>query len=104
MTPEQFIAKWQRARLSERSACQQHFLDLCELLNQPKPAAADPEGAWYTFERGVHKTDGAGGQGWADVWMRGRFGWEYKGKHKQVHAVILLLPNSSRLDYERKYM
>src|SRR6266852_6103345 len=61
MTPPQFIAKWKRANLSERSAAQQHFLDLCELLGQPKPAAADPDGAWYTFERGVHKT---GGERW----------------------------------------
>ena len=38
MTPQQFIAKWQRVTLGERSACQQHFLDLCELLGQPKPA------------------------------------------------------------------
>ncbi|MEX2287034.1 MAG: type IIL restriction-modification enzyme MmeI [Planctomycetaceae bacterium] len=84
MTPHEFIQKWQRATLSERSACQQHFLDLCELLGQPKPAEADPEGAWYTFERGVTKTEG--GQGWADVWMRGHFGWEYKGKHKDLVA------------------
>ena|SRR5207302_651232 len=42
MKPQQFIAKWKRAELSERSAAQQHFLDLCELLGQPKPAA-DPE-------------------------------------------------------------
>ena len=55
MTPQQFIAKWQRVNLSERSACQQHFLDLCELLGQPKPAEADPDGAWYTFEKGVHE-------------------------------------------------
>jgi hypothetical protein len=34
VTPQQFIAKWQAANLSERSACQQHFLDLCELLSQ----------------------------------------------------------------------
>jgi len=68
MTPQDFIAKWQRANLSERSAAQQHFLDLCDLLGQPKPAAADPDGAWYTFERGVQKT--GGGDGWADVWMR----------------------------------
>ena len=72
MTPQQFINKWQRVTLSERSACQQHFLDLCELLDQPKPAAADPDGAWYTFERGVEKTDG--GHGWADVWMKGHTG------------------------------
>jgi hypothetical protein len=84
MTPHDFIAKWQRANLSERSAYQQHFLDLCELLGQPKPAAADPEGAFYTFERGVHKTEG--GSGWADVWLRGHFGWEYKGKHKDLVA------------------
>ena len=84
MTPQQFIAKWQRVNLSERSACQQHFLDLCELLGQPKPAEADPEGTWYTFEKGVQKTEG--GQGWADVWMRDHFGWEYKGKHKDLKA------------------
>ncbi len=82
MTPQQFIAKWQRVHLSERSACQQHFLDLCELLGQPKPAEADPEGQWYTFERGVAKTEG--GNGWADVWKRGHFGWEYKRKHRNL--------------------
>src|SRR5437764_13453109 len=84
MTPQQFIAKWKKADLSERSACQQHFLDLCELLGQPKPAAADPVGAWYCFERGITKTEGE--QGWADVWMQGHFGWEYKGKHKDLVA------------------
>lgn len=68
MTPQEFIAKWQRANLSERSAYQQHFLDLCEVLGQPKPAEADPDGAWYTFERGLRKT--TGGKGWADVWPR----------------------------------
>jgi hypothetical protein len=84
MTPQEFIAKWKKVQLSERSACQQHFLDLCELLGQPKPAAADPVGAWYTFERGVRKT--AGEKGWADVWMKEHFGWEYKGKHKNLVA------------------
>lgn len=82
MTPQEFISKWQRVTLSERSACQQHFLDLCDLLKQPKPAAADPEGAWYTFERGLK--DNEGDQGWADVWMKNHFGWEYKGKHKDL--------------------
>ena len=47
MTPQDFITKWQRANLSERSAAQQHFLDLCELLGQPKPAAADPAGVLH---------------------------------------------------------
>ena len=52
------------------------------MLGQPKPAEADPEGTWYTFEKGVQTTEG--GKGWADVWMRGHFGWEYKGKHKDL--------------------
>jgi len=82
MTPQEFIAKWKRANLSERSAAQQHFLDLCELLGQPKPAQADPDGAWYTFERGVHKT--GGGEGWADVWYKGHFAWEYKRKRRNL--------------------
>jgi type II restriction/modification system DNA methylase subunit YeeA len=87
VTPQEFIAKWQPVELTERSACQQHFLDLCELLGQPKPAAADPQGAWYCFERGVSKSEGGsddGARGWADVWMRGHFGWEYKGKKKRL--------------------
>jgi len=60
MTPAEFIAKWKAADLSERSAAQQHFLDLCELLGQKKPAEADPKGEFYTFERGVEKTSGRG--------------------------------------------
>lgn len=76
MTPKQFIDKWSLTKLTERSAAQQHFLDLCELLEEQKPAEADPIGEWYTFEKGVSKTDGTGG--FADVWKRGCFGWEYK--------------------------
>jgi hypothetical protein len=60
-------------------ADQERFLSA---VGQPKPAAADPEGAWYTFERGVHKT--GGGAGWADVWMKGHFAWEYKRKRKSL--------------------
>jgi len=37
MTPQQFIAKWRAANLSERSACHQHFLDLCDVLGQLAP-------------------------------------------------------------------
>jgi hypothetical protein len=84
MTPQQFIDKWQASKLSERSACHEHFLDLCKLLGQPTPAESDPDGAWYTFERGVHKLEGE--QGWADVWMENHFAWEYKGKHKDLTA------------------
>ena len=37
MSSQQFIAKWRAAQLSERSAYQQHFCDLCDLLGQSKP-------------------------------------------------------------------
>jgi len=53
-----FVARWQRSTLTERSAAQQHFLDLCAVLGEPTPAATDPEGAYYTFKRGARKTGG----------------------------------------------
>ena len=77
-----FKSKWARCKLTERAASQQHFLDLCEVLDHPKPAEADPTGESFTFERGASKV--GGGDGWADVWKRGFFGWEYKGRHKDL--------------------
>ena len=32
MTPYEFIDKWRAAELKERSASQEHFIDLCRLL------------------------------------------------------------------------
>jgi SAM-dependent methyltransferase len=84
VTPQLLIAKWKRADLAERAACQEHFIDLCRMLGHPTPAEADPSGEWFTFERGVEKAEG--GNGWADVWKRNFFGWEYKGKHKDLKA------------------
>jgi hypothetical protein len=78
------VARWKHATLTERSGAQQHFVDLCEVLGQPRPAAVDQTGETYTFEKGVTKT--GGGQGWADVWRRERFAWEYKGRHKDLTA------------------
>jgi type II restriction/modification system DNA methylase subunit YeeA len=78
MTITEFIAKWRRVDLTERSASQQHFLDICALVGQPPPAAADPTGMEFCFEKGASKA--GGGEGWADVWKRGHFAWEYKGK------------------------
>lgn len=89
MTPEAFIAKWKAADLKERSAAQEHFLDLCRLLGEPTPAEADPKGEGYCFERGATKT--TGGKGWADVWKRGHFGWEYKGRGKDLAAAFAQL-------------
>lgn len=89
MTPEQFIAKWKTSTLKERSASQSHFNDLCAVLGVENPIDADQKGDWYCFERGASKT--AGGEGWADVWKRGHFGWEYKGKRKDLTAAFAQL-------------
>ncbi len=88
----EFAAKWRDNARRERASSQQHFLDLCELLGVQKPAEADPTGDWYTFEAGVEKL--GGGQGWADVWKRGHFGWEYKGDRADLAAAYRQL-----LDY-----
>src|SRR3954447_17201349 len=75
MTPEHFIDKWSRADRTERQAAQEHFIDLCRVLGEPTPNEADDPDA-YSFEKGVSKIDGS--PGFADVWKRGDFGWEYK--------------------------
>jgi type II restriction/modification system DNA methylase subunit YeeA len=82
MNPQAFVSKWRRTALSERSAVQQHFLDLCALVGHPPPAEYDPTGQYFAFEMGVDKT--SGGAGWADVAKLGFFGWEYKGKHADL--------------------
>ena len=86
MTPHAFIAKWRASELKERSASQEHFLDLCRLLDEPTPAEADPSGATYCFERGARKD--TGGDGWADVWKRHHFAWEYKGRRADLDAAF----------------
>lgn len=84
MTVREFISKWRLVSLKERSGAQEHFIDLCRLVGHPTPAEADPAGEWFTFEAGAGKTKG--GQGWADVWKREFFAWEYKGNHKDLDA------------------
>lgn len=85
----EFVARWKASTLTERAAAQSHFIDLCEVLGQPHPAAADQTGTSFTFEKHVSKLRGS--KGFADVWKRGYFAWEYKGKHRDLHAAYLQL-------------
>ena len=89
MTPYEFISKWRASALKERSASQEHFIDLCRLLGEPTPAEADPTGEAYCFERGARKD--TGGEGWADVWKRHHFAWEYKGQRADLDAAFAQL-------------
>lgn len=93
MTPQEFITRWSDNRLNEKAGAQAHFDDLCDLLGVDKPR--DP--ANYCFERGAKKA--GGGDGWADVWKRGHFGWENKSpKRDLVKALAQLRAYAGNLD------
>ena len=74
LTPEAFIKKYTDTKLNERGGAQLHFIDLCDLLQVPRPDGSEA----YRFEQPVLKV--AGGKGFADVFYERKFGWEYKGK------------------------
>ena len=98
MTWAGFKKKWKAYRGKESSAYQEHFNDLCRLLGLQTPAEADPSGAdFFCFQKRVVKDvelmvvkedgSGYGGEeerGFADVWKKDCFAWEYKGKKKNL--------------------
>jgi len=86
MTPQDFIRKWKPVALTERATAQEHFLDLCRLFSHPTPAEDDPTGERFAFEKGVSKT--GGGDGFADVWKKGFFAWEYKKKKNDLGKAL----------------
>src|SRR4030042_1192144 len=53
------------------------------LGGEPPPPEADPASDFYAFEKGARKPDG---EGFADVWLKEHFAWEYKGKRKDLAA------------------
>jgi hypothetical protein len=82
ISPRDFVDRWSQSTLREQQAAQSHFNELCELVGHKTPTQLDPEGTFFTFEENVEKA--TGGKGRADVWYKGRFAWEYKGKHKDL--------------------
>ena len=86
LTAAEFIDKWRAVALNERSVAHEHFLDLCRLLGEQTPVEADPDQVWYRFEKVARKD--SGGDGWADVWKRGHFAWEYKSQGKDLDAAF----------------
>ena len=90
MQAQEFVRKWQAGSpahaLNERAGAQAHFIDLCRVLGVPEPG--DPDS--YCFERGVAKTGGTGlrTDGFADVWLRGHFAWEYKAPGRSLDGAL----------------
>ncbi|MGD0829353.1 MAG: DNA methyltransferase [Terracidiphilus sp.] len=82
LTVAAFVQRWKINSQSERASAQSHFCDLCEVLGESSPAATDATGERYAFEKRVSKM--RGGTGFADVWLRDHFAWEYKVKHKSL--------------------
>lgn len=81
-----FIEKWSPGgksyKLGERAGAQAHFLELCAILEVEAPDDADQ----YCFERGFRGV--VSGRGFADVWKRGHFGWEYKAPKGNLGAAL----------------
>jgi hypothetical protein len=93
-----FVYKWKRVTTSETRAAKEHFIDLCTLLGERTPNESDYEGTDYSFEK--HVDTALGGKGFADVWKRGYFGWEYKSKGEDlVKAYAQLLNYHGALDH-----
>jgi len=89
LTPQEFISKWAANERTERAASQSHFNDLCELIGHPKPLDVDSDGTEFTFEKGA--TTLRGGDGFADVWKKDCFAWEYKGRQSDLIAAYAQL-------------
>jgi len=95
MTASEFKTKWSRVQGKETSIYQEHFTDLCRLLGQQTPNEADPSGKdFFCFQKHATKDaeflnldtpDGEPAErGFADIWKKEHFGWEYKGKKKNL--------------------
>ena len=92
----EFKTKWSRYQGKETSAYQGHFDDLCRLLGQQTPTEADPSGSdFFCYQKRVvkdaelldleHPDSGDPTErGFAVVWKKCCFGWEYKGKKKNL--------------------
>jgi len=86
MTPQQFIDKWGPGGpaygLNEEQGAQSHFLDLCDLLQVPKPGSSVD----YVFERSTFVLGES--RGFADVFYKDRFAWENKAPGKNLDAAL----------------
>lgn len=78
ITPQELVAKWELNTQKESASAKEHFTDLCHLLGVPTPNDPGSGPDTYCFEKSLTKTGGKAG--FADVWKRDCFAWEYKGK------------------------
>ncbi len=90
-----FIGYWGKHgdgnELNERQGAQQHFVQLCDLLGVSAPNHADD----YCFEKSIikdpHRRSASSPRGFADVFKRGYFAWEYKAPHRSLEPALAQL-------------
>ncbi|MCZ2115175.1 MAG: class I SAM-dependent DNA methyltransferase [Anaerolineae bacterium] len=87
MLPVEFVDKWSKLQQKETALYASHFDDVCRLVGHETPAEygakyGDPTGAVFSFQTLTVKPGGQ--KGFADVFFRGRFIWEYKGPHADL--------------------
>ena len=76
MTAQEFIQRWRNVGFGERQAAQTWFNDLLRVVGHPDPIeVGEPER--FTFEKFVPG-------GFADAYLEGCFGWEFKGAEAQL--------------------
>ena len=98
MTPAEFKTKWAKVKAKESAAYQSHFDDLCRMLGLPTPLEADPAGQFFCYQKRAVKDAelfqlnergeeaSAEERGFADVWRKDCFAWEYKTRNKSLDA------------------
>ena len=80
MRTNKFIAKWQNIHFGEKQASQEMFLDICALVGHPTPGSLNNP-ALFTFEKWVPG-------GFADAYLEGHFGWEFKGSDADLDSAL----------------
>ncbi|RYH46717.1 MAG: class I SAM-dependent DNA methyltransferase, partial [Alcaligenaceae bacterium] len=85
-SPEAFIARWKGQAASELATSQSFIINLCELLDVPRPHPSPEQD--YMFERPVKFTysDGTSSAGRVDCYRRGRFVAESKKQRAAVES------------------
>ena len=75
---QDFISHWSAASASERANSQPFLLDLCDLLEVPRPDPQPAKGYFFEFPVVEHNPDGSTSQGRIDLYRRAHFVLESK--------------------------
>jgi len=86
MNVAEFIAKWRRWTSRSGPLPRSTSSISASSSATPSPPRLTPPAPTSASEKGAAKH--GGGDGFADVWKRVFFGWEYKGKHKDLEAAF----------------